>query len=774
MSKPLCPAPELGLTAEEVEAQRRRGRQNAAPEPVTKSVGQIWRDNVCTLFNLLNLLIAIALGAVGAWSNMLFILIIALNTLIGAAQELHAKRLVDRLSILSAPSAHVVRGGRVLALPVQELVESDVVELSAGEQVCADAQVLTGSVEVNESLLTGESDPVDKGPGRQLLSGSVIVSGRCRAVLARVGGESYAARLAREARQLRRVNSELLTSMRRVTRFTGFLIPPLGLLLFAEALLWGAAVQSAVVSTAAGLLGMLPKGLVLLISISLAAGTIALSKKQVLVQKLFSLETLAHVDTLCLDKTGTLTRGAMQVERVELTPAGQAAPFARMMGAFLQAAPDSNATFQALQAHFAPNGSLTPRRTVAFSSARKWSAVEFDRFTFVVGAPERLSPGPLPPVLQQAMAEGRRVLLAGIADAPVRADAPLPPVRVLAGIVLCDPLRPNAAQTLEYFQREGVDCRLISGDSPATVSALAAQAGFPHADRCIDMTGITDPAAIEAAARDYAVFGRVSPRQKQQLVQALRRQGRTVAMTGDGVNDLLALREADCSIAVAQGSDAARQIAQIVLLDSDFGALPAVLAEGRRVVNNITRVAGVFFVKTVYSVLLCLICLLANIPFPFVPIQITLIDLVIEGYPAFFTTFVPDGRRVQGRFLPTVLRRAVPNAASFVLCCLPAFLLAPRLGLDAGQLQLALYLLVGTVGIQAVWKSCWPLDRLRAFLCVTMTGGFYLAVLLFRGVLQLPAAQPAALALFAALAALSFALERAVAALLRRLPPRAG
>ncbi len=764
------PSPESGLTAEQVQNKKENGRQNTQPEKVTKSAGQILKENICTLFNLFNLLIAIALALVGAWSNLLFILIIALNTLIGIIQEFHAKKLVDKLSLLSMPTARVVREGDVIELPIAELVEEDVIELDSGKQVCSDSVILVGEVEVNESLLTGESDPIPKSAGDTLLSGSFIISGKCRACVEHVGMENYASKIAHEAKKFRGVHSELLSSMRKVTRFTGYLIPPLGILLFLEAFfLRSDILNHAVVTTAAGLLGMLPKGLVLLISISLAVGIITLAKKKVLVQELFALETLAHVDTLCLDKTGTLTQGKMEVEQVILTELGRSIPFTEIMGSFLRHTDDNNATFQALQAHFQTSEAFVPVGKIPFSSDRKWSAMEFADFAFVLGAPEKLAPDEADALLQREDFRGKRILLAGISREQVSADQPLPPIQVLASFILADPIRPNAAETLAYFQQEGVDLKLISGDNPVTVSALAAQAGFPEADRYIDMSRVTEESEIEEAARAYSIFGRVSPMQKKQLVQALQKNGRSVAMTGDGVNDLLALREADCSIAVAEGSDAARQVSQVVLLDSDFSSLPAVLSEGRRVVNNITRVAGVFFVKTIYSVLLSIVCLILNLPFPFIPIQITLIDLIIEGYPSFFMSFEPDGRKITGRFLSSVMRRAVPNAVSILFCFLVLLLLSWLAPIPAEQISTLLYLLVGTVGIQAVFKASYPFNKLRIFLCITMTVGFYAAVFLFHSMLEIALPTVPTLLLFAGFVILSFLVERGAAFLVRRI-----
>ncbi len=759
----------IGLTQEQVQAQKERGKQNLPPEKVSKSGKQIIKDNVCTLFNLFNLLIAIALALVGAWSNMLFILIIVLNTLIGILQEFHAKRLVDKLSLLSAPTVQVIRDNKRSEIPVQELVEKDVMELDAGRQICADCVILDGSVEVNESLLTGESDPIFKAEGSHLLSGSFVVSGKCFAQVEHVGAENYATQIASEAKRLRRVHSELLSSMRKVTRFTGFLIPPLGILLFAEAVfLRNDSIGHGVISTAAALLGMLPKGLVLLISISLAVGIAALSKKKVLVQELFALETLAHVDTLCLDKTGTLTQGKMRVERVLPIDSSDSLRFEEMMGSFLQYSDDNNATFQALREHFEKNTTFSPVHKIPFSSERKWSAMTFEKAgTFVIGAPEHLS-RKTEQYLQKEEAAGKRVLMAGLTWDPVLSDHPLPKVQEFALIVLSDPIRPDATETLNYFKKEGVDLKLISGDHPVTVAALAKRAGFPEAERYIDMSGITEYSEIRNAALQYSVFGRVSPGQKKQIIRALKENGRCVAMAGDGINDLLALREADCSIAVAEGSDAARQVSQIVLLDSDFSSLPDILKEGRRVVNNITRVAGVFFVKTIYSVLLAIACLVLNLPFPLLPIQITLIDLVIEGYPAFFMSFEPDGRKVEGKFLPSVIRRALPNAFSILVCFFVLMLLSKGMKLPAEQSGVLFYLLVGTVGIQAVYKASWPFNKLRAVLCITMTVGFYVSVLLLQSILQLTLPTAPVILLFLGFALLSFLTERCVTAILRK------
>ncbi len=704
-------------------------------EKITKTTGQIIKENLCTLFNLLNLLIAIALACVHAWSNMFFILVIALNTAIGIVQELKAKRLVEKLSLLSMPRADIERNGVAMQVDIDDVCLDDILLLESGKQICSDSVIQEGSVEVNESLLTGESDAVFKKSGDSLLSGSSIISGRCRAKVIHVGSDNYASQIAREAKKVKSLNSELVLSMRKVTKFTGFLIIPLGILLFIQALLVrDNDIYSAVVTTSAGLLGMLPKGLYLLISIGLAAGVVSLSKKNVLVQDLYSLENLAHVDVLCLDKTGTLTMGKMQVEKVVMFPGVKDDEFLPVIGSFLKHTTDNNATFQALNSYFSHSDAYSCIQSIPFSSDRKWSAMKLSGVgTFVIGAPERLCTSELPKNIKTYMEAGKRILLAGVTKEPVDKGQPLPKISLLAAVVIVDPIRPNASAAMAYFRKEGVAVKIISGDNPTTVSAIAKQAGVPGAERFIDMSTVSDD-RIDYAAEAYSVFGRVTPAQKRMLVQAMHKKNHTVAMTGDGVNDLLALKEADCSIAVGQGSDAARQVAQLVLLDSDFSVLRDILMQGRRVVNNITKSAGVFFIKTLYSVILCLICLITNTPFPFVPIQITLIDLIIEGYPSFFASFEPNSKKVTTRFLPEAIRRAAPNALAISVCFVLYLILNAAGVIGAGgentQANALLFLTIGTVGILGVFKMCYPFNKLRGFLFVTTGLGYYAAVAL--------------------------------------------
>ena len=719
-----------GLSEEEAGQRRERGEGEKQTERITKSVPQIIKDNLFTLFNFLNFLIAALLFVVGAYSNMLFIAIIILNIIIGTAQELKAKKLVDELSILNRPVVRLIREGRERQAAQEEVVKGDLVVLESGSQICNDAVVVNGTIEVNESLLTGESDPVPKGEGGELYSGSFVMAGKAYARVTHVGEENYAAKLVSEVRKEKRVESELLGSMRRVTNFTSVCIIPLGVFLFLEAMLWRhTPVDEAVVSSAAALLGMLPKGLVLLISVSLAAGVIRLSRMKILVQNIFSLETLAHVDTLCLDKTGTLTDGKLKICSIipaDVLPAGDAEQLA---GADMAACSDNNATFLALREAFPENEAYRPEHCIPFSSVRKWGCISFPGAgTVFAGAPEKLF-GQLPANLERELEKGRRIVALGYWGQGWEEEDSLPAKIIpLFYVVLEDHIRRDAGKTLEFFRKEGVDVKIISGDHVKTVSTIAKRAGLRGWRNAVDMSALGGEPDYDGLCLRYTVFARTTPRQKQELVKALKRQGRHVGMTGDGVNDLLALREADCSIAVADGSDASRQIAQIVLLDSDFTNLPQVVMEGRRVIHNVTRTAQVFFIKTIYSVLTSLFCLCTGLAFPFIPIQITLIDACIEAWPSFLTILEADTGRVKGRFLKTALSGAAPFGAAVTIMIAVVSLVSP---FSEAENRTLMYLLLILISMTAVIRSCIPFNRLRIFVCVTMALGCFgaLAVL---------------------------------------------
>lgn len=726
-----------GLTAAEVAKKTQEGLHNDYETKTSKSTAAIIKDNLLTLFNFLNLLIGVFLFAVGAYSNMFYLAIIFVNITIGISQELHARNLVKKLSLVSPQTVRVIRDGQTHEISAKELVLEDSVILGAGDQIPADMTVLSGLVEVNEAMLTGEADLVVKEAGASLLSGSFIVSGEVTGKVIHVGAENYAAKLSNEAKVHKPIRSELLASIRSVSKFTSYVIVPLGVILFFQAFMMrDAGIKESVVVSAAALLGMLPKGLVLLISIALTTGVIKLAKKRILVQDMYAVETLAHVDTLCLDKTGTLTEGHMVLESI--VPLQADSDPNMLLGNYLAASTDNNLTMQALRQGCPELTDHQPIEVAAFSSQRKWGAVAFEHLGNVyLGAPEKVAGSAALPQVKKAQEAGLRVLILAV-DTNPKVPTSFDPTnaQAVAILILSDIIRQNAEDTLAYLADQGIDLKVISGDNPIAVAAIAHRAGLANADQAIDLSTLTTEAEVREAATRYTVFGRVTPEQKKLLVQELKANQRTVAMTGDGVNDVLALREADVSIAMAAGDSAARQIANFVLLDSDFTTLPDVLFEGRRVVNNVTKASGIFFIKTIYSFLLSLVCILTSSAFPFLPIQITLIDLAIEGYPSFFLSFEENKAPIKGRYLPTVLLNALPNA----LLVLVNYFAIRFLQTDYGWSQfdtttLLYYLLIG-ISCIAVIRACLPLNPLRLFLAITTTVGIYVAAMLFHGLLE--------------------------------------
>ncbi len=726
-----------GLTAAEVAKKTQEGLHNDYETKTSKSTAAIIKDNLLTLFNFLNLLIGVFLFAVGAYSNMFYLAIIFVNITIGISQELHARNLVKKLSLVSPQTVRVIRDGQTHVISAKELVLEDSVILGAGDQIPADMTVLSGLVEVNEAMLTGEADLVVKEAGASLLSGSFIVSGEVTGKVIHVGAENYAAKLSNEAKVHKPIRSELLASIRSVSKFTSYVIVPLGVILFFQAFMMrDAGIKESVVVSAAALLGMLPKGLVLLISIALTTGVIKFAKKRILVQDMYAVETLAHVDTLCLDKTETLTEGHMVLESI--VPLQVDSDPNMLLVNYLAASTDNNLTMQALRQGCPELTDHQPIEVAAFSSQRKWGAVAFEHLGNVyLGAPEKVAGSAALPQVKEAQEAGLRVLILAVETDP-KAPASFDPsnAQAVAVLILSDIIRQNAEETLVYLADQGIDLKVISGDNPIAVAAIAHRAGLANADQAIDLSTLTTEAEVREAATRYTVFGRVTPEQKKLLVQELKANQRTVAMTGDGVNDVLALREADVSIAMAAGDSAARQIANFVLLDSDFTTLPDVLFEGRRVVNNVTKASGIFFIKTIYSFLLSLVCILTSNAFPFLPIQITLIDLAIEGYPSFFLSFEENKAPIKGRYLPTVLLNALPNA----LLVLVNYFAIRFLQTDYGWSQfdtttLLYYLLIG-ISCIAVIRACLPLNPLRLFLAITTTVGIYVAAMLFHGLLE--------------------------------------
>lgn len=731
-----------GLTSEQAAQLHREGKGNLPPQSAGRSLGQIIFKNLFTWFNILNFLLAAALIAVGSYRNMLFMGVVIFNTLISTVQEIRAKKTVDKLTLLAASPVPVMRDGRWTQLPSEALAEGDLVRFSAGDQICADAAVLSGQGAANESLLTGESDPVPKGEGDLLYSGSVITEGRLYARLTRVGGESYAGQLVQSVRHVKVSRSQLMEDLKKLIRFISYFLLPIGILLFAkQCWLLKDPLERAVPAAVAAMLGMIPEGLMLLTSMALAVGVIRLGKQNTLVQELYGIENLARVDTLCVDKTGTITKGCLRVEEVIPLADCELSQVDSAMRQLLQASEDDNLTFQALRVHWGAGPLMAAEPVllkVPFSSARKWSAVCFTALgSILIGAPEF--------ILKQGMPPDLAARIAGYADAGFRvlllAHSPLLPrdgclpdgICPQALILLNDQIREDFSDTAAFLDREGVAVKVISGDNPRTVAEVARRAGLKDAGNWVDASLWQSEEELTQAAGHYTVFGRVSPEQKKRLVLALKAAGRTVAMMGDGVNDVPALKVCDCAIAMAGGSDAARKVSQLTLLKENFSALPQVILEGRRVINNITRSASLFLVKTCFSYLLSLLMLALALSYPFRPIQMTLVSSFTVGIPSFFLAMEPNRERVKGGFLLTILKNALPAALSNLALMVLIFIFSGLLGLSDAQRSTIAVAAIGVTGLFVLAYTSRPLTLMRGILLLAMGAGMALTGLLFGG-----------------------------------------
>ena len=759
-----------GLTQEEVRARREQGRTNTMPRRTEGGVADILRRNVLTLFNLLNLCLAGLLLWVGSHRDMLFLGVVLSNTLIGTIQELRAKRTHDRLQLLSEGRVRVMRDGVECRLSPQELVLDDVVLLSRGDQIPADATVLSGAGEADESLLTGESAPVSKAAGDTLYSGSFLVSGSVAACLTAVGADSYAGQLQLSARRVKRAQSELMRDMRRIIRWVSVLIVPIGAAMFSRQYASvDLGLRDAVTGTVASMLGMIPEGLILLTSVSLAAGVVALGRRNALVNELFGIETLARTDVVCMDKTGTLTSGEMVLDRTLALNGVPPEEIAAYMAALLRASADETPTVRALAEAFPASNAPEIVQAVPFSSARKWSAAQAEGLgSVVLGAPERLLKGEALKQAQALAAQGLRVLALLCAPAPLCGEA-LPEGLVPAALLcLRDALRPNVQKTVRYFGEQGVTLKVISGDSPLTVSHAAAAAGVPGADRTVDLSTIEGEKDYTALSRHYTIFGRVSPQDKQGLIEALRKDGHGVAMVGDGVNDIPALKAADCSIAMAGGSDAACRVAQITLLDADFDVMPRIVLEGRRVINNITRAASLFLVKNIFSLLLSVLLLIFPFAYPFAPIQLTLVSSLTIGIPSFVLALQPSRDRVSGSFLRNVIMRALPGGVCTAALIIPLMAFSDGLGFSQDVVSSLSTLIAGYSGLVVLFLTCLPLNALRGGLVAAMAVLFAGAVLLLPQVFYLSPVSGGQWWVLAAAAVLAPLIQIGLGALVRR------
>lgn len=764
--------PIIGLTSEEVRERIDKGLTNHTDISTQKTVGQIVKSNLLTYFNLIFLILTVLLCIVGSFRNLTFLPVIIGNTVIGIFQELRAKKTLDKMSMLNAPHSIVVRDGEQQQIQSEELVKDDIIILSAGNQICADATVLSGSISVNEALLTGESDEIKKKSGDGLMSGSFVVSGQCYAKLDKVGNESYISKLTAQAKAMGDgEQSEMIRYINKLVKWVGIIIIPVGIILFCQAYIMnGETFKKSVVSMVAAVLGMIPEGLYLLTTVALALSTIRLAKKQVLLHDMKSIETLARVDVLCVDKTGTITEPGMQV--TELVISGRCGDvemdkraFAHLLADYSSVIEDNNATMEAIRAYVDKNeiekGSRTLLKTQPFTSANKYSKVSFVEGDYMLGAPEFIMKDRYDEIseeIEEYQSKGYRVLLmaesgsSAMADTENAADTDksgrqAPGVKGAADmassragmvspigyIVLSNPIRENAESTFTYFKEQGVAIKVISGDNPATVSEVAKRAGIDGAENYVDASTLASEKDITEAVDRYTVFGRVTPKQKQLIVRALQKQKHTVAMTGDGVNDILAMKDADCSIAMASGSEAAAQAAQTVLLDSDFGRMPYVVFEGRQVVNNIQRSASLFLVKNIFSLLMAIFSAIFAITYPLEPSQISLISMFTIGLPGFLLALEPNRDRIEGNFMANVMLKALPAGLTDVLSVGALVICGQVFNLPSEDIATAGTMLLAVVGFMIIIKISHPFNKMKyGVLLINIVGLLFCGLFLGR------------------------------------------
>lgn len=729
-----------GLTSAEVQERIAKGLVNTDANVKTRTVKQIMYDNIVTLFNIVNVILACIVFTTGSYKNMLFMIIITANVLIGIIQELRSKRITDRLSIVAAGTVGVIRDGKHVEIHSEEIVQDDVIVLGRGDQVPADGEVVRGSCDANESLLTGESDLIHKDPGSKLMSGSFVNAGKVYVRVTAVGEQSYANKISAEAKQHKKVQSEIMDTLNKIVKYVSIALPFVGAALFCSTyfLSEGSTFTACILSTVAALIGMIPEGLILLTSSVLCLAVIRLSKYQVLVQQLYCIETLARVDVLCLDKTGTITTGEMEVSAVEPFGQGTMDEADRVLASIAAADDDPNETANAIAERYAVGAfadkeavvavkPMTATRLAPFSSDKKWSGAQFDDASYVMGAGQFVMRGSFEGAIADRVSElardARVLVLARVDGFDADGDLVGSP-EPIALVCIHDKIRPTAAQTIQYFKDQGVTVNVISGDDPRTVSGIAAKVGVEGADQYVDATTLITDEDVNEAMGKYHVFGRVKPEQKKQFVVALQNQGHTVAMTGDGVNDTLALKQANCSVAMASGSDAARNVAHLVLVDNDFASMPRVVAEGRRSINNLQRSASLFLVKTLFSITMAVLFVILPWQYPYQPIQMTLVSCMTIGLPSFVLALEPNHDRIKGNFLENVIVRAIPGAICVVLMVLTVNIIGHCfLNWSYEEISTLAVLLTAWMGIMLIIRLSLPFTPIRIALLVVVVLG---------------------------------------------------
>ena len=730
--------PQSGLSAEQVKRRFAQGENNYKVESSTLSVSEIVRSNVCTYFNLVFAVIAVLLAIVGAWSDMLFLPIIVANTCIGIIQEVHSKKVLDKLSILNAPHAVVIRDGKRQEIPADQLVLDDIVEFSAGSQIPADAKVVSGELQVNESLITGESDEIEKREGDSLLSGSFVVSGKACARLEKVGKDSYISKLTLQATKSKKgEQSEMIRSLNYLIMVMGIIIIPIGIALFVQSFIYNEGTfHDSITGMVAAIIGMIPEGLYLLTSVALAVSSVRLAQKKVLIHDMKCIETLARVNVLCVDKTGTITEPGMHVYDFSVLDGADQLEISQLLADFVAAQEKDNATMEALKAHFSNGSGMRAREVYSFSSETKYSgAVMNDGKSYVIGAPEFVLRGQFAQYQEQIAtysSKGYRVLVFAQYEGTLDRKPLTEPVLPLCFVMLANPIRKGAKETFTYFAENDVDIKVISGDNPLTVSVIAAEAGIVGAERFVDASTLKEKEDYYRAVEEYTVFGRVTPSQKRMLVQALKEHKKTVAMTGDGVNDVLALKDADCSVAMASGSEAASNVAQLVLLDSDFSRMPSVVAEGRRVVNNIERTAALYIVKNIFSMLLAIFSVILMLDYPLEPSQVSLISMFTIGIPSFVLALEPNKELIRGHFLTNVLVRALPAGLTDFIVVSGLVIFCREFQVDLDCLSTSCTILVAIVGFMILHRIARPMNTGHIVMLVGVIAGWIFCMLFGR------------------------------------------
>lgn len=737
-----------GLTSLEVEERIRQGKINKNIDETDRPVWEIVKRNTFTFFNLIFAVIAILISLVQAWNQLIFLPIIVINTIVGIYQEIKAKRYLDQMTLLHAPQSTVIRNGKQEKIASDDLVEEDIIILKTGNQIVADARIVEGSIFVNESLLTGEADEIEKNVDDKLLSGSFVVSGEAKVILEKVGKDSYISKLTEQAKLVSHgEDSEMLRALNKLLKWVSFIILPIAVILFTQNYFVNHnTLQTSVVAMVAAVIGMIPEGLYLLTTIALTLSSVKLARNQVLLHNMKSIESLARVDVLCVDKTGTITEPRMSVEQVFVSPSSEMneQKFMGVLSNYISANTDDNDTMKAIREFMLAKGDLQNQMTgvkkiIPFSSKVKYSAVCFENESYLLGAPEIVlgkNYEKISSEINHLLKEGFRVLVLARTEEKNYEQLNLG-TQALGYVVLANPIRENARETFNYFAQQGVNIKVISGDNPQTVSAVAKRAGIMGAEHFIDANLLKTEEDLDQAIESYTVFGRVTPDQKRRLVQALKRKGHTVAMTGDGVNDILAMKSADCSIAMASGSDAATQVAQVVLLDSDFGHMTQVVTEGRRVVNNVQRSAILFLVKNLFSIILAIISAIFVFTYPLQASQLSLISLFTIGIPGFLLSLEENDKRIEKDFIKNVILKALPASLTEITAVLGVVIAGAAFKLTASEISTSAVILLAVVGFMILTKISAPLNRFKMGIIIFNIVGIILSGFIFNSLFSI-------------------------------------